>query len=150
MDPRIEKLAKNLVNYSCKIQKGEKVLVECVGNSGIPLTRALIKEIYKTGGVPYMELKDNSIVRELLKKSTPEQLESMAKYELTRMKEMDAFIGIRAGDKLAAVSWEKNGEICCISLIKAEDFAEMVKDLLGPMMEEILKKKKDKIKVEPK
>jgi len=26
----------------------------------------------------------------------------------------------------------------------------MVKDLLGPMMEEILKKKKDKIKVEPK
>ncbi|GAI01954.1 unnamed protein product, partial [marine sediment metagenome] len=32
----------------------------------------------------------------------------------------------------------KGGEICCISLIKAEDFAEMVKDLLGPMMEEIL------------
>ncbi|GAI71430.1 unnamed protein product, partial [marine sediment metagenome] len=104
MDPRIEKLAKNLVNYSCKIQKGEKVLVECVGNSGIPLSRVLVKEIYKIGGVPYMELKDNSIVRELLKKSTPEQLESMAKYELTRMKEMDAFIGIRAGDNVSEMS----------------------------------------------
>lgn len=65
-------------------------------------------------------------------------------------KEIRDRANIRAGDKLAAVSWEKNGEICCISLIKAEDFAEMVKDLLGPMMEEILKKKKDKIKVEPK
>jgi len=45
---------------------------------------------------------------------------------------------IRAGDKLAVISWEKEGKICCISLIKAEDFAEMVKGLLGPMMKEIL------------
>ncbi|GAI01955.1 unnamed protein product [marine sediment metagenome] len=104
MDPRIEKLAKNLVNYSCKIQKGEKVLVECVGNSGIPLSRALIKEIYKTGGVPYADLKDNSVIRELLKENTTEQLESLAKYELVRMKEMDAFIGIRASDNVSEMS----------------------------------------------
>ena len=45
---------------------------------------------------------------------------------------------IRAGDKLAVISWEKDGKVCCISLIKAEDFAEMVKDLLGPMMKEIM------------
>ena len=47
---------------------------------------------------------------------------------------------IRAGDKLAVVSWEKDGRICCISLIKAEDFAGMVKGFLGPMMEEIVAK----------
>ena len=47
---------------------------------------------------------------------------------------------IRAGDKLAVVSWGKSEEICCISLIKAEDFAEMVKGLLGPMMKEIIGK----------
>jgi len=45
---------------------------------------------------------------------------------------------IRAGDKLAVISWEKEGKVCCISLIKAEDFAEMVKGLLGPVMKEIL------------
>jgi len=104
MDPRIEKLAKNLVNYSCRVQKGEKVLIECAGSSGIPLTRALIKEIYKIGGVPYTDLKDNSIIRELLKENTAEQLESLAKYELVRMKEMDAFIGIRAGDNVSEMS----------------------------------------------
>lgn len=47
---------------------------------------------------------------------------------------------IHAGDKLAVISWEKDEEVCCISLIKAEDFAEMVKGLLGPMMKEILEK----------
>ncbi|MFB0517789.1 MAG: HgcAB-associated protein HgcC [Acidobacteriota bacterium] len=47
---------------------------------------------------------------------------------------------IRAGEKLAVVSWEKDGKLCCISLIKAEEFGEMVKELLGPVMKEIVGK----------
>ena len=41
---------------------------------------------------------------------------------------------IQAGDKLALISWEKEGEICCFTLIKAEYLAEGVKDFLGPIM----------------
>jgi antitoxin PrlF len=52
-------------------------------------------------------------------------------------KEIREKANIRAGDKLALVSWEKNGKVCCISLIKAEDFGGMVKGLLGPMMKEM-------------
>jgi len=55
-------------------------------------------------------------------------------------KEMRDKADIRAGEKLAVVSWEKDGKVCCISLIKAEDFAEMVKKLLSPMMKEIIEK----------
>jgi AbrB family looped-hinge helix DNA binding protein len=46
---------------------------------------------------------------------------------------------IRAGDKLALVAWEREGEVCCISLVKVEGITEMVKDMLGPMMKEIIK-----------
>ncbi len=35
--------------------------------------------------------------------------------------------GIRAGDKLALINWEKDGRICCMVLIKADEFAGMVK-----------------------
>ncbi len=52
-------------------------------------------------------------------------------------KEIRDKANIRAGDKLALVSWEKDGQVCCISLIKAEDFGGMVKGLLGPMMKEM-------------
>ncbi len=45
---------------------------------------------------------------------------------------------IRAGDKLAVISWKKEGEICCISLIKADELADMIKGLLGPMIKEIV------------
>jgi antitoxin PrlF len=45
---------------------------------------------------------------------------------------------IKAGDKMALVSWEKDGEICCISLIKADYLAEKIKDFLGPVMRDVV------------
>ena len=44
---------------------------------------------------------------------------------------------IKAGDKLALISWEKDGKVCCFTLIKADDFGGMVKEMLGPMMKEM-------------
>ncbi len=53
-------------------------------------------------------------------------------------KEIRDKANIKPGDKLAVISWEKNGEISCISLIRAEEFGGMVRELLGPMMGEVL------------
>lgn len=44
---------------------------------------------------------------------------------------------IAAGDKLAVVTWEKDGEVCCISMIKADELADMTKSMLGPLMKEL-------------
>ncbi|MCK9632448.1 MAG: AbrB/MazE/SpoVT family DNA-binding domain-containing protein [Methanoregula sp.] len=44
--------------------------------------------------------------------------------------------GIRTGDKLALISWEKDGSICCLALMKADNLSGMVKDVLGPLMGE--------------
>ena len=46
--------------------------------------------------------------------------------------------GVKAGDKFVVMSYESEGKICCIFLIKADDFADTAKDMLGPMMKEIL------------
>lgn len=52
-------------------------------------------------------------------------------------KELRDKANIRAGDKLAVISWDKGGEICCLYLIKTEHLAEQVKGFLGPMMKEV-------------
>jgi antitoxin PrlF len=44
--------------------------------------------------------------------------------------------GIRTGDKLALISWEKDGSICCLALMKADNLSGPVKDILGPLMQE--------------
>ncbi|OFW57366.1 MAG: AbrB family transcriptional regulator [Actinobacteria bacterium RBG_19FT_COMBO_54_7] len=45
--------------------------------------------------------------------------------------------GIKAGDKLALISWQKEGEVYCITLIKVEGLTEIVKDRLGPLLKEM-------------
>ncbi len=98
-DPRISKLASNLINYSLKLRKGEKVLIE---NFGIQreLVKAIIEEAYKVGAYPFVSLKDHQIDRALLMGAEQEQYDMMATFEATVMKEMDAYIGLRSGDNI--------------------------------------------------
>jgi AbrB family looped-hinge helix DNA binding protein len=44
---------------------------------------------------------------------------------------------IHAGDKLAVVSWEKDGKICCLTLIRADELAGIVKNILGPLIKDL-------------
>lgn len=55
-------------------------------------------------------------------------------------KEIRDKAGIKGGDKMALVSWEKGGKVCCFSLIKVEEFSGMIKGLLGPLMGDLLTK----------
>lgn len=102
-DPRIEKLAENLINYSCELKKGEKILIENIGDE-VPLTRALIREAYKVGAIPYLTIKNPELERVLLEQCTEKQIKDMARYELARMKDMQAYIGIRGGDNISEKS----------------------------------------------
>ncbi len=52
-------------------------------------------------------------------------------------KELREKANIRAGDKLALITWEKDGEICCFTLIKADALADRVKEFLGPVLKGI-------------
>jgi len=49
-------------------------------------------------------------------------------------KELRDRAGIRPGDKLAIISWQKDGEVCCLTLIKSNQLEDRVKEFLGPVM----------------
>jgi len=55
-------------------------------------------------------------------------------------KEIRDRANIKPGDKLALISWEKDGKLCCLTLVKADDFAGMVKGMLGPMVDVLQQK----------
>ena len=44
---------------------------------------------------------------------------------------------IKPGDKLAVISWEKDGATCCFTLIKADSLSGGIRDFLGPMMQDL-------------
>ncbi len=45
--------------------------------------------------------------------------------------------GIHPGDKLALVLWRKNGAVCCMTLIKADELTGLVRSRLGPLMKDL-------------
>lgn len=99
----IEILAKNLVNYSCRLQKGEKVLIEA-GVLACPLVKEIIKQVYKVGGLPIVKLKDQTVIREILNGTSKEHASLMAKYMLPIISDVDAYIGISASSNAFELS----------------------------------------------
>jgi aminopeptidase len=127
-DPRIETLAKNLIQYSVKLQPGEKVLIE---NFGLQkgFVHALVKEVYEAGGYPFVSIKDYSIDRSLILNTTEEHMEQIGNHEAHLMKDMDAYIGIRSGDNISELSDVPSEKI---SLFQKNVFTEVHRKIRIP------------------
>lgn len=109
-DPRIAKLASNLVNFSCKVKKGDRVLIETRDRSSMPLIEVLIEKIAEAGGTAFVNIIDQRVNRKLLQNANEAWYKIMKEVDLMRMKQMDAYIAINARDngyELSDVSSEK-------------------------------------------
>ena len=99
-DPRIEKLADLLVNYSCDIKPGEKILIEAID---VPhaFTKALISAAADAGGKPIVMLKSNEINRALMLAGSDEQWSTIADVERLQMGKVQAYIGARGNNNIS-------------------------------------------------
>lgn len=102
-DVRLKHLASQLVNYSCQVRPGDRVLIESFGPE-VPVAIELVKAVYAAGGLPFVNLKNRAVERCVMMAASDRQLEIMADYEAHQMALMDAYIGVRAGDNNAELS----------------------------------------------
>lgn len=102
-DPRILKLAENLVGYSIEVQPGENVLIEMIGQER-DLLNAIIHEVGKKGGNVFVQLADRKVQSAMLRHATKDMLKTWAEIDLSRMKQMHCYIGIRAGENVNDLS----------------------------------------------
>jgi aminopeptidase len=101
---RNEKLAATLVSYSCKLRKGERVLISYEGSETKPLVKEIVRQVYKIGGEPFVEIRDSEIKREILLGGSEAQFKLENKHTLAQMKEMDCYIAIRGGNNSAELA----------------------------------------------
>lgn len=102
-DPRIDKLANILVDHSCRVQKGERVLIDIFGPER-DLALALVSAVYAKGGHPYVQLNDDKVRRALLLGTSDEHMKTWTGHALKQMGEMDAYIGVRGSDNVTELS----------------------------------------------
>ncbi|MDB5085006.1 MAG: aminopeptidase [Bacilli bacterium] len=103
LDPRIDRLASVLVNYSTHVQPGENVLIEAFGIENM-LVKALIRYVHQAGGRTFVNLRDHQVTRELIKSGSDDQLKAWQEMDLHQMKMMDAYIGVRGGVNISEFS----------------------------------------------
>ncbi len=102
-DPRFDKLAQLLVEYSTQLKRGENVLIEAFD---VPdeMTIALVRAARKAGAIPFTQIQRGRVTRELAMNASERQLSLSANHELARMKKMDAYIGLRGSNNITELS----------------------------------------------
>ncbi len=102
-DPRFDKLAKLLTGYSVKLRPGDKVLIDAFD---IPaeMTVALVRAAREAKALPFVEVHQARVTREMALGADAAQLDLTAAHELARMKRMDAYISVRGSQNISEMS----------------------------------------------
>jgi aminopeptidase len=102
-DPRFTELAKVLVNHSCRVKSGEKVLIEAFD---IPqdFTIELIKTVAAAGGEPIASTYSVAVQRALYHASSEEQMKTIGRVERARMEAVQCYIGARGSQNISEMS----------------------------------------------
>ncbi|NBB80780.1 MAG: aminopeptidase [Verrucomicrobia bacterium] len=103
MDANYSKLAGVLTGFSTQLQKGERVLIDAFD---IPeaMVIALVRAARERGAIPFVNLQQARISRELISHLNADQFETQATWELARMQKMDAYIAVRGSDNIFEMS----------------------------------------------
>lgn len=103
MDPRYHTLAKILVSHSVDLQAGEKILLHAFD---VPenMVLALVRAVRDRGAHPFVQLQNGRIDRECILGGKDVQFETSLKWELERMKGMDAYIALRGSSNVFETS----------------------------------------------
>ena len=102
-DPRCDRLAHLLVTHSTQLAKGDRVLIDSF-DIPEPMTVALIRAVRAMGAVPFVQLHQGRVSREMALEAQEGQLEVAAAHALAQMKKMDAYIALRGGHNITELS----------------------------------------------
>ncbi len=103
-DPRITRLAEVLVDHSCRLQSGQKVLIEAFDLPNPELICRLVEVAAARGAVAVVSWKNNTILRSLYRTATEESMKLAGALERARMEQMDAYIGVRGSENSSEFS----------------------------------------------
>ena len=94
-DPRIDTLARTLLDHSCRLTAGETILIEAFDLPDPALVCALVEGAAQRKAIPVVSWKNNTILRSLYRTGTPESLGLCGELERHQMEQMDCYVGIR-------------------------------------------------------
>ena len=65
-----------------------------------------------------------------------------AKGQIVLPKDLREKANLKPNDKIAVVACEKEGQVCCIMMVKAERFRGALSETLGPLLKGVIEEEK--------
>jgi len=103
-EPRTVKLAYILVNYSLKVKKGERVLINSSSELAKPLVLEVYRKVLEAGGHPLVNIAFEEMSNIFYNMATKEQLLDFPKAKFFEAKSVDCVVNIRASVNKRALS----------------------------------------------
>ena len=103
-DPRIDRLAEILVDHSCRLTPGDKVLIEAFDLPEPTLVCRLIELAAARGALPFVTWKCNEVLRSLYRTGVEANIALAGEHEKHLMEKMDAYIGVRGSANTSELS----------------------------------------------
>jgi aminopeptidase len=100
MDTRWERLAGILVNYSARVQPGERVMIAMIEPETFDLAQAVYTEVIRAGGYPQVQLLSERLRRAVLTCGNPDQIAWVPELEAWGMEWADVYFGLRGAHNL--------------------------------------------------
>jgi aminopeptidase len=102
-DSRLDQLAQQLIHHSVTLKAGEKILIDLV-DTPAEMGIAMIRATRSVGGIPFINLLDGRISRELSLHATETQYDVISDVLMHQMQKMDAYVAFRGSANITESS----------------------------------------------
>lgn len=103
-DPRIDRLASILLDHSCQLRAGERILIEAIDLPNATLICKLVEGAAERGAVPFVTWKQQAALRSLYRTATEQGMQLAGQFERARMEQMQAYIGVRGASNASQMA----------------------------------------------
>ncbi|MEX2161438.1 MAG: aminopeptidase [Anaerolineales bacterium] len=102
-DPRIEKLAKTMVEYSVKVKPGDWVVIS-TNKVAEPLAAEVLRYTLRAGGYPNILMSSDAFAEIIFSEANDEQLKRISPFERMPLAEADVYINIMGAENTRNLS----------------------------------------------
>lgn len=125
LDPRVQKLAEVLVNYSVGVRQGDNVMIQA-GAVAAPMIEALLVEVLKAGGNPYTRVSLEGVQELVYRHASDEQLQHIPEPVKLVYETYDVLISVGSSTNTKALTGVPPEKMRISSLAQKELFKTFI------------------------
>lgn len=119
-------LIQTILDYSCSVEAGDRIVIEYLGHEATPFVKDLIQAIYEKKAIPRLIMRDEALEAGLLKEATEVEIQKWLERDLSIIDGAQVYIMIKAPDGSNALGQITPKQMACYQKAYYQPFYKVV------------------------